>query len=130
MRTGLIGVLVTTGVAMLAAPQQTTSRPGDMTEPRVVVQNRGAAEAIPVDLRDVNTESPLRVQVVNGGAPPYAGPLAVHVVRPAWEYKVLVVSTRDDTAAALRADGEAGWEVTGVVFLNGTEARLLMKRMR
>src|SRR3982751_3186516 len=130
MRTGIIGVFVTTGAAVLAAPQQTTLRPGDMTEPRVIVQNRGAREAIPVDLRDVNTESPLRVQVVNGGVAPYSAPLPVHVIRPAWEYKSVDVSTREDPAAALRADGEAGWETTGVMFVNGTEARLLLKRMR
>ena len=130
MRTAIVGVFVTTGLAVLAAPQQTTQRPGEMTEPRVVVQNRGAGQAIPVDLRDVNTESPLRVQVVNGGVPPYSGPLPVHVVRPGWEYKSVVVSTRDDPAAALRADGEGGWETTGIMFVNGTEARVLLKRMR
>ena len=130
MRTGIIAVFVTAAATLVAAPQQTTSRPGDMTEPRVLVQNRGVGEAIPVDLRDVNTEAPLRVQVVNGGVPPYSGPVPVRVARPAWEYKSVVVNTREDPAAALRAEGEAGWEATGIMFVNGNDARLLLKRMR
>src|SRR5438094_8870083 len=93
MRTAIIGAFVAAATTLVAAPQQTTYRPGDLTKPEVFVQNRGAAEAIPVDLRQVNTETPLRVQVVGT---PASQPLPVRLVRPVWEYKAVVVAQRED----------------------------------
>ena len=130
MRTVIIGALVGAASTLVAAPQQTTSRPGEMTKSEVWVQNRGRNEAIAVDLREVNTEGPLRVQVINGESPAYAVPLPVHVSRQAWEYKTIVVSTREDPAVALHAEGDAGWETTGIAFVHGHDAPLLLKRQR
>ena|SRR2546423_6170253 len=130
MRTLIIGVLVGAATSLVAATQQQTYRPGEATKAQVWVQNRGRGEAIPVDLREVNTDAPLRVQVVNAGVPASPAPLPVTIARPTWEYKSVVLSTRDDTAAALRADGQVGWETTGIMFVNGDQATLLLKRLR
>jgi len=68
MRTFVISVLAATALvtyrsAMVAAPQQTTAYPGQMTEARVWIQNRpDHGEAIPVRLESASRElSPLRV---------------------------------------------------------------------
>lgn len=139
MRTAIMCAFVAAAATLVAAPQQTTYRPGDMTRPEVFVQNRGASEAIPVNIHHSETEPPLRVQVVTTPSSqplpvlvttPSSQPLPVRLVRPVWEYKAVVVATREDAANQLRAAGEDGWETTGIAFLNGNQATLLLKRLR
>ncbi len=60
-----VGVLIVGSAGMLAAPGQ-TQQPGQMTQARVLVLNRGRNEAIPVELRDANLDNPLRVRIMNG----------------------------------------------------------------
>jgi hypothetical protein len=139
---------VAAAAAMLAAPEQTLT-PGQMTQAKVWVQNRGVGEAVPVDLRETNLAAPLQVHVVNGepgrgataplqvhvvngeaarGAGPT--PLLVRAVRPVWDYQMVTVTANQDLAAALNAHGASGWETTGVVFADGAGTRVLMKRLR
>jgi hypothetical protein len=127
MRTAIICAFVAAATTLVAAPQQTAYRPGDMTRPDVFVTNRGLADAVAVDLRAVNTDTPLHVQVVGT---PTSQPVPVRLVRQVWEYKAVVVATREDAANQLRAAGEDGWETTGIAFLNGNQATLLLKRLR
>src|SRR3954468_22333715 len=78
--------------AVTAAPQ-TTSYPGQMTEARVWVQNRGRSDAVAVDLRDVNLDHALRVHIANGeGTDPGGVPLQTRAARQTWEYDSLIVS--------------------------------------
>ena len=56
----LAAALVAAGTTMRAAPDQ-TARPGDMTEARLWIQNRTRADAIAVNLRAADIETPLRV---------------------------------------------------------------------
>ena len=56
--------LITAGGAMLAAPGQTTQRPGEMTEARVWVQNRAREEAVAVTVQDVAPDATMRVQLI------------------------------------------------------------------
>jgi hypothetical protein len=126
-------VLIVAGTSILAAPQQTTKTPGQMTEAHVWVENRGRNEAVPVDLREVNLDAPLRVQIING-EPQYAqaaGPVQVREMRRLWEYKTITAAPTQDVTALLNAEGATGWETTGTVFANadGT-TRLLLKRAR
>src|SRR5215831_2002591 len=96
-------------VAIVAAPQTIEPiRPGEMTKARVWVENRGRAEAIPVDLRESSVEAPLRVRLVNNG----------------WEYESVSV-TAQDVAAVLNRHGMAGWETTGVAFASGNATMVL-----
>jgi hypothetical protein len=115
--------------AMLASPDQTRT-PGQMTEAHVWVENRGPNEALPVDLRDVNLDHPLRVQVVNS-EPQYGStrPVQVRPVRQPWEYRTVTVPPAEDLAAQLNPLGDAGWETTGIVVkVDGTT--VLLKRPR
>jgi hypothetical protein len=125
-------VLVIAGTSMLAAPEQTTRTPGQMTEAHVWVQNRGRAEAVPVELRDVNLDSPLKVQIING-EPAFAatGPLPVREIRRLWDYESMTVKSAEDMTARLNARGAAGWETTGIWSVNAEGATtLLLKRPR
>ena len=74
-------------------------QPGQMTQARVWVQNRGRAEAVPVELRDVNLDAPLKVQVING-EPAFAAtnPVQVTEVRQVWDYESITVQPTDDVA--------------------------------
>jgi hypothetical protein len=124
---GLAAVVIAPAVP--AAPQ--TSYPGQMTQARVWIQNRGDGEAVPVDLRDVNAAAPLRVQVVNAD-PAHASmpPVQVRLMRPAWEYATVYVPAQEDMARALSTRGAEGWEVAAITEATGAGTRFLMKRLR
>jgi hypothetical protein len=124
--------LLIAGTSMLAAPGQTTSKPGQMTEAHVWVQNRGKSEAVPVELRDVNLDAPLKVQVINGdGAFARTSPVLVVETRKTWDYETLTVLPTDDMTTRLNVRGAAGWETTGIwsVTPDGV-TKLLLKRSR
>jgi hypothetical protein len=123
--------LVVGGSAMLAAPGQ-TQQPGQMTQAHVWVQNRGHSEAVPVDLRDVNTDTPLRVHVVNGepGSGSASNPLQVRPIRQLWDYQTVAVPPGTDLAPILNARGASGWETTGIAFVTADGTTLLLKRPR
>ena len=123
--------LVVAGTSILAAPPQTTLRPGDMTQGRVWIENRGRNEAIPIDLRDVNLDAPLKIQVMNGDPlAPRLNPVLVNEVRKTWEYAMLTIGPHDDMVALLNARGVAGWETTGISFASPADTKLLLKRPR
>jgi hypothetical protein len=129
MRTMMIGLLVTMGAGALAAPEQ-TARPGQMTEARVWVENRGPLQAIPVDLRDVKIERPLRVEIMNGDPTFPSNPVNVRLARQVWEYKSVVLGSGADLVRALTTEGLAGWETTGVFFVGQDKTTVILKRLR
>jgi hypothetical protein len=116
------GALVVVSSTMLASPGQTTQQPGQMTQGHVQIDNRGANEAIPVELA---VDRPLRVQVVNDET---TGPVVVRVAR-LWEYQTVIIPSAEDPATRLNALG-AGWEATGIAIGQAGGARLLLKRPR
>jgi hypothetical protein len=124
--------LVVAGTSILAAPEQTTRQPGQMTEAHVWVQNRGRSEAVPVELRDVNLDAPLKVQINNGEpAYPATNPLPVREVRRLWDYESITVAPPANVAAILNTRGATGWETTGIWSVNAEGATtLLLKRPR
>jgi hypothetical protein len=140
MRTQLVVAACTMALAagrsaMLAAPQttQTTQTPGQMTEARVTVQNRGRGEAVPISLQDVSLETPLRVRVINGQtAPGTDEPVSVRIVRSpvVWQYQTVAVKADDNLANALAAPGADGWETTGITYTNAGVTSVLLKRLR
>lgn len=112
-------------------PPQTTPVPGQMTQARVWIENRGSAEAVPVDLRIANMESPLRVEVVNGelaASPP--NPALVRLDRQQWDYMTVTVDGGGHASAALNERGTEGWETTGIAWTTGHRTTLLLKRPR
>jgi hypothetical protein len=128
----LAAALVVGGSTMRAAPDQT--RPGEMTEAKVWIQNRSRGEAIPVNLRNVELEAPLRVQVANGDANPHSvrlvGQTRVQLLKQEWEYDTLVIVAGASPVQALKSLGLAGWETTGVAWMEGAQTTLLLKRPR
>jgi hypothetical protein len=122
--------------AMLAAPAQTTQTtqtPGQMTEARVTVQNRGREQAVPISLQEVSLETPLRVRVINGQTPGDE-PLNVRVVQEprVWQYQTIEVKADENIANALSTLGAAGWETAGVAVasVTGGVTTVLLKRQR
>jgi hypothetical protein len=116
--------------AMLASPEQTQT-PGQMTQARVWIENRGSSEALPVDLRAVHLDSPLRVHIVNGE--PGDGPTNPVIVRPigmVWEYQTVTVASDDDIAARLNTLGRAGWETAGIIVAKAESTTVLLKRSK
>jgi hypothetical protein len=128
MRTLIVAVLIMTGAALLAAPEQTI-RPGQMTEARVWIENRGHSEAVPVDVRDVNLERPLKVEVMNGD-PAVSRPVGIVRGRQQWEYKEVTVTPNFNPTQVLNNEGVGGWEITGVVLTIQDRTTLLLKRPR
>jgi hypothetical protein len=125
--------LIVAGTSILAAPAQTTAQPGQMTQAHVWVQNRGRSEAIPVDVREVNFDTPLRVQVTNGD-PQYAAsnPVQVREVRRVWDYETILIpaAAQANMASLLNSRGANGWETTGIATVNADGTTLLLKRPR
>ena len=126
----LAAAFITGGSAMLAAPDQNTARPGDPTQARVWIENRGKNEAIPVDLRDANLEVPLRVQVMNGDPQRPVAPVAVRSTLQPWEYRAITLKTGDDPVRVLNPEGLVGWETTGIAWPAAGGTTLLLKRPR
>jgi hypothetical protein len=123
-------VLIVAGTTIIAAPSQ-TAQPGQMTQARVWVQNRGRSEAVPVEVREVNLDAPLKVNIINGESQyPQANPVAVREIRKTWEYETITLATTDDVAAVLNKQGQTGWETTGIAFVKADGTTLLLKRPR
>jgi hypothetical protein len=137
MRTIVITViaaaaLLTLRSAILAAPQQTTQYPGQMTEAHVWVQNREKGDAVGVTIQDASRDlTALRVRVVNSqNAPGFDEPIRVRAVPVPWDYQIVPVPAAANALNALTGLGSQGWEVTGgFTAANGT-AMLLLKRPR
>jgi hypothetical protein len=118
------------GAVATSAALQTTAQPGQMTPAQVWVQNRSRAEAVAVDLRDVNLEKPLRVHVVNGEAAS-GDTMQVRPARQVWEYEMATIPQRTDVAAVLNLRGAMGWEAVGTVNVTPDGiTTILMKRPR
>ena len=134
MRTVLLSIVSATLVAAASAtgsaPEQTAT-PGQMTQARVWVQNHGASEAIPVDIRDTNVDSThaLRVRVVNGEASSGVFALRAQLTASVWDYRTIVVKG-DQPARELAVPGAEGWETTGVAWPTADGTMLLLKRPR
>jgi len=140
MRTALamvaLGGGVLTGGAGLAAPGQLPpagDRPGQISQARVWVENRGRNEAIPVSIQDAPMSPPLSVQVVGTPTVTLAPSSVVQarLVRQQWEYRTIAIpSSPEDTARALSAAGADGWETTGIVLSNQAGSPLVLRRPR
>jgi hypothetical protein len=123
--------LLAVGFALRAtAAQNLPLQPGQLTQERVWIQNRGEAEAVPVSIENMASEAPpLRVQVM--GTPTVtigAASGQVRAVRPLWEYRSVTIPSSQDPAALLNAAGADGWEATGVTVGAQGGTIVVMKR--
>ena len=102
-------VVLTAGAAMLTARGQ-YSRPGEIGENHVVVDNR----VLPVT--GTVTIDP-------------AKPVGVHAVRQPWEYRIITIASGKEPGALLTNAGLDGWEAVG--FQAGPAGgSVLLKRPR
>ena len=125
-----LGAFAATASALVAG-QQTTATPGQMTEARVKIENRGSSEAVPIDLADITARQPLRVDVVNGDPSfPSLPPIVVRPERASWEYATTTVPAGQDAVGALNARGAQGWELIGVTLPATGGMTFILKRMR
>jgi hypothetical protein len=106
------GLGLTAGGAMLTARGQ-SSRPGEIGENRVIVDNRGPSQAVPVVVENLDP----------------AKALAVRAVRQPWEYRTLTLAAGKDPARFLSEAGLDGWEAVGIQAGSGGTT-VLLKRPR
>jgi hypothetical protein len=118
LSTCVVLVLVAGAVIRARAAQDGTAQPGQPTQARVWVQNRGDAEAVPVTIQAMAIDvPPLRVQVVGPPMMAIGAPNGqARAVRQPWEYQNVTIPSGQDPAATLNAAGADGWEATGVAI--------------
>ena len=114
------------------ADQDRTSQPGQPTQGKVWIENRGEMEAVPVTIQNMATEAPpLRVQIIGtptvatdalGGQAPSA--------RQLWEYQDVTIPSSQGPTAILNAAGADGWETTGLAVPVQGGTLVVMKRAR
>ena len=133
---GLLLAAVIFGTAPVlqdVSAQDGTPLPGQLTQARVRIENRGASEAVPVSVEAVTSGvSPLPVQV-EGAATVVIDPSSVVEVRNTqqqWEYQNIGIPAGADAVPVLNAAGVEGWETTGLAFSSNQGTVLVMKRPR
>jgi len=115
-------------VAVAALAAQTY--PGQPTQGRVYIENRGAQQAVPVNLLQPAADPALRVQVAGTHAVSVSGPVDVRQMRQTWEYQRVVVEWNDDVIGKLNSLGAAGWETS--LQYSDAQGRfvIVLKRLR
>ena len=108
----LFGALTIAQVMPLAAPDQTY--PGQPTQARVLVENRGSQQTIPVSVQQIAGDATMRVQVVGTPSVAIAAPavLDTRLTRQTWEYQRIVAQPDDDLTSELNRHGRDGWAPT------------------
>jgi hypothetical protein len=126
---GAVCLALTAGTVMLTARGQ-QSRPGEIGEAHVLVDNRHLEQAIPVVIVQRNPD-PLRVQVTGTHTVRVdpASAVGTRTVRQPWEYRTITVAAGQDPAASLASAGVDGWEAVGFQSGQGGVA-VLLKRPR
>ena len=126
-------LLLAAAVALRAsAAQDGTAQPGQPTQARVWIQNRGEAEAVPVRIQNAPGEtSPVRVEVIGTPTVAIGAPSgSVGAARQQWEYQNVTISADQDPAGLLNRSGADGWEATGLAIPIKGGSLVVMKRPR
>ena len=119
--------------AMLAAPGQSTARPGEILPARVWIENRNRNEAIPVSIEGLTDfAKPLRVEVVGTPVVSLVPTTVVQArfVRQPWEHRTMTVAAGQDLTVALMQAGNDGWEAVSSQLSPSGAAIVLLKRPR
>jgi hypothetical protein len=130
----LIACLLLAGGAAIhvSALQDRTPQPGQPTQAKVWIQNRGDTEAVPVSIQTMSSEAPpLRVQVI--GTPPLTTGAQGGLIRAArqpWEYEDVTIPSGHEPSDVLNAAGADGWEATGVAVSVQGGTLVVLKRPR
>lgn len=107
---GLAAALGLAGSALVAAPGQTY--PGQTTQGRVLIENRGPSQSVPVSIHQIAGDASVRVQVLGTPSVSVNGVLETRSVRQNWEYQRVVGKPDFDITPELNRLGAAGWETS------------------
>jgi hypothetical protein len=125
-------VTLIAGAAMVAAPGQNTSQPGQPTQGKVWVENRSRDEAIPVVIaQNAAMTLPVRLAGALPGTPP--APVPVQRIRQPVEYQTVTVpagATAQDLTSLLNGPGMSGWEPSGIQIASGATTLIVLQRLR
>ena len=124
------GGLLIGGPAPLAAPEQTY--PGQPTQGKVWIENRGRREAVPVSLEDAGMETTLRVQVTGTATVAITAPTVFDTkhARQPWEYERIAMLPDDDPRPELNRLGREGWEATTQWITARGQLTIVLRRPR
>jgi hypothetical protein len=130
MKSVLCASLALAGAAAVVVAQA-PSRPGEMTQSRVWVQNR-SNEAVPVTVETPVTvkepATPWRVQIDQSGA--FLKSVPTRATRQEWEYRSVPIASDADPASAFQSIGAEQWEAVGILQSGPSGATVLFKRPR
>jgi hypothetical protein len=124
-------ILLAGAATMLTtSAQDRTLQPGQPTQGKVWIQNRGDNEAVPVIIQNGLSGLPLQVQVTGSSIVTTASGSVVdaRLTRQSWEYRNVPIAAGQDAAAALNAAGVEGWETTGIVLPEQGRTVVVLKR--
>jgi hypothetical protein len=127
------GLLVAGGVALFAmSPQDRTQTPGQPTQARVWIQNRGDTEAVPVSIQNMASAQPLRVEMAGVPTVMLGGGSVVQarLTRQLWEYRDVRIAAGQSPSAILNNAGADGWETAGVAVTDPGGTVVVLKRPR
>jgi hypothetical protein len=128
-----IAIFAALGISYAILAGQQPSRPGEMTQARVFIENRNASDAVPVSIESMPVDvSPLRVEVIGtpGVALVPSTVVSTRIVRQPWEHRLLTVPAAGDVAAALSKLAEENWEAVGFQINAQGATTVLLKRPR
>ena len=123
-------VLFTGGSAPLAAPAQ--RYPGEPTQARVWIENRGSDEAIPVSVKGIASDTTLKVVVTGTPSVAIAAPAVITArqARQVWEYYAVTIGPGQSPVLELTKAGLDGWESTGLQLPSPQGTVVVLKRPR
>ena len=123
-------LLIAGGAAAIArSPQDSTAVPGQPTQARVWIQNRGEAEAIPVSIHEAARAARGACRRADGNGCARNG-IAGARCPPAVGYRAVRLVAGQNSDAALNAAGDDGWETTGIAIPDQAATVVIMKRPR
>lgn len=102
-----------------ATGQERAQAPGQPTQARVWIQNRGPSERVPVEI----TGTP-RVQIAETPT------VQARAVQQQWQYQTLTIEPGADPTTRLNAAGQQGWETTGLQLPSAGGTLVVLKRPR
>jgi hypothetical protein len=123
------GLLIVPG--LLVARQQAGNPPGQPTNARVQVTNRGQDDAVPVVVQAGGEIQPVAVvsaPVISLAADAH---VSTQVRSQNWQYRLVIAKAGEDLVALLDKAGADGWEAVGVApTAAAAETRVIMKKPR
>ena len=131
MRTILASMLLASALFTRAsAPAQTY--PGQPTQAKVWVQNRGSSEAVPISLEQIADGVTMNVKITGTPTVAIATPTVFDTrsARQTWEYQRITLQPDADPTPELTRLGQQGWETALQWVTPRGSVTIVLKRPR